>query len=84
MPCDGTISQEWSYSGPIGSSGQYGRLIRNRYSLNMMDASGAQIVAQKHTYPVEAYQRFKIIGGVDQRVAAPVASPRASEPELQR
>ena len=90
MPCDGTISQDWSYNNQANAGSQYYRHIMNRYSGLVMDvgnastAAGAQIGTWPRHYPAQKHQRFNIMGGVEQRVAASAATPRASESELQR
>jgi Ricin-type beta-trefoil lectin domain-like len=90
MPCDGTISQDWTYNSQADAGSQFYRHIKNRYSGLVMDvggastAAGAQIVTWPRHYPAQKHQRFNILGGVDEGVAASGASQRASESELQR
>jgi len=86
MPCDGTISQDWTYNSQADAGSQFYRHIRNRYSGLVMDvggastAAGAQIVTWPRHYPAQKHQRFNILGGVDEGVAASGASQRAASP----
>lgn len=90
MPCDGTISQDWTYNSQADAGSQYYRHVMNRYSGLVMDvggastAAGAQIGTWPRHYPAQKHQRFNILGGVDERVASSVVTRRASESELQR
>jgi Ricin-type beta-trefoil lectin domain len=90
MPCDGTISQDWSYNSQADAGSQFYRHIKNRYSGLVMHvngashAAGAQIITWPRFYPAQKHQRFNILGGVDARVAAADAGPRAGESDLRR
>lgn len=90
MPCDGTISQDWSYNSQADAGAQFYRHVMNRYSGLVMDvsgastAAGAQIITWPRHYPAQKHQRFNIMGGVDEGVAATAASPRAGASELAR
>ena len=83
MPCDGTVSQDWTYNSQADAGSQFYRHIKNRYSKLVMDvgnaskAAGAQIGTWPRHYPAQAHQRFNIMGGVDNSAAAKPNAARA-------
>ena len=76
MPCDGTISQDWSYNSQADAGSQFYRHIKNRYSGLVMDvsgastAAGAQLITWPRAYPAAKHQRFNLLGGIDASAAA--------------
>ena len=69
MPCDGTLSQEWTYNSAQDSGSQFYRHIRNEYAKLVMDVSGGSTAAgaQIIIWPRHGgtNQRFNIIGRSD-------------------
>ena len=90
MPCDGTVSQDWSYNTQADAGSQFYRHVKNRYSGLVMDvagastAAGAQLITWPRAYPAAKHQRFNILGGMDASAAARSSTPRADASAIAR
>ena len=90
MPCDGTVSQDWTYNSQADAGSAFYRHTKNRYSQLVMDvrgaskAAGTQIVTWSRRFPAEGHQRFNLTGGVDNSAAAKPAAVRAGASERDR
>jgi hypothetical protein len=73
MPCDGTLSQEWTYNSEQDAGSQFYRHIYNQYSGLVMDVRGASLEAGAEIimWPRNGgtNQRFKIEGRSDDSAA---------------